>query len=245
MPALADRFHVIAPDYPGFGNSDMPDPAKFPYTFHKTSEIIESFLGKTGFTHFGLYAQDYGGPVGFRIVTGRPDWLEWLIIQNTNAYEVGFTAAWDGLRGAYWKSRTLEAEKPLETFLQADTIKLVYTHGHRRPELISPDNWNMDLYYLDRPNARQVQLDFFYDYRTNVQLYPQWQAFLKKQQPKTIIFWGQDDIFFTREGGEAYLKDLPHAEMHRLDSGHFAVEDCLDEIASQIRRFYNEQVART
>jgi pimeloyl-ACP methyl ester carboxylesterase len=103
----------------------------------------------------------------------------------------------------------------------------------------------MDLYYLDRPNARRVQLDFFYDYRTNVQLYPQWQAFLKKQQPKTIIFWGQDDIFFTREGGEAYLKDLPHAEMHRLDSGHFAVEDCLDEIASQIRRFYNEQVART
>jgi pimeloyl-ACP methyl ester carboxylesterase len=188
MPALADRFHVIAPDYPGFGSSDMPDPAKFAYTFDKTSEIIEAFLRKVGFTRFGLYAQDYGGPVGFRIVKRRPDWLEWLIIPNTNAYEVGFTAAWDGLRGAYWKTRSPESEKPLEAFLQADTVKLVYTHGHPRPELISPDNWNMDLHYLDRPNARRIQLDFFYDYRTNVELYPHWQAFLKKQQPKTIIF---------------------------------------------------------
>jgi len=112
IPALADRFHLIAPDYPGFGNSDMPDPTKFAYTFDKTSEIIESFLRQTGFGHFGLYLQDYGGPVGFRIVTRRPDWLEWLIIQNTNAYEVGFTPVWDGLRGSYWKSRTPETENP-------------------------------------------------------------------------------------------------------------------------------------
>ena len=119
IPALAGKFHVIAPDYPGFGNSDMPDPKTFPYTFDKTSEIIELFLKKVGFTRFGLYVQDYGGPVGFRIVSRRPEWLEWLIIQNTNAYEVGFTAVWDGLRGAYWKNRTAEAEKPLEAFLQA------------------------------------------------------------------------------------------------------------------------------
>src|SRR5215831_10209774 len=244
IPALADRFHVIAPDYPGFGNSDMPDPAKFAYTFDKTSEIIEEFLGKVGFTRFGLYAQDYGGPVGFRIVTRRPDWLEWLIIQNTNAYEVGFTAAWDGLRGAYWKGRTPENEKPLEAFLQADTVKLVYTHGHPLPELISPDNWNMDLHYLDRPNARRVQLDLFYDYRTNVALYPQWQAFLRTHQPKTIIFWGQDDIFFTRECGESYLKDLPHAEMHRLNSGHFAVEDCLPFIVEKMIAFYERTRTR-
>ena len=145
-------------------------------------------------------------------MTRRPDWLEWLIIQNTNAYEIGFTAVWDGLRGADWQSRTPETEKPLEAFLQADTVKLVYTHGHPKPELINPDNWNMDLHFLDRPNARRVQLDFFYDYRTNVALYPQWQEFLREQQPKTIIFWGQDDVFFTREGGEAYLKDLPNAE---------------------------------
>ena len=237
IPALADRFHVIAPDYPGFGNSDMPDPSKFAYTFDRTSEIVEAFLQKTGCTRFGLYIQDYGGPVGFRIVTRRPQWLEWLIVQNTNAYEVGFTPVWDGLRGAYWKNRTRVAEKPLEAFLQADTVKLVYTHGHPKPELISPDNWNMDLHYLDRPNARRVQLDFFYDYRTNVELYPKWQAFLRAQQPKTIIFWGQDDIFFTREGGESYLKDLPNAEMHRLNSGHFAVEDSLDYIVEKMKAF--------
>jgi pimeloyl-ACP methyl ester carboxylesterase len=139
MPALAGKFHVIAPDYPGFGNSDMPDPKTFPYTFDKTSEIIESFLRKVGFTRFGLYVQDYGGPVGFRVVTRRPEWLEWLIIQNTNAYEIGFTEVWDGLRGAYWKNRTAETEKPLEAFLQPDTVKLVYTHGHTKPELISPE----------------------------------------------------------------------------------------------------------
>jgi pimeloyl-ACP methyl ester carboxylesterase len=244
MPALAHLFHVIAPDYPGFGNSDMPDPESFPYTFDKTSEIIESFLEKLGFTRFGLYAQDYGGPVGFRILSRRPDWLEWLIIQNTNAYEVGFTAAWDGLRGEYWKNRDLKAEKALAAFLQPETVRTVYTHGHQRPELISPDNWNMDLHFLDRPNAQRIQLDFFYDYRTNVALYPQWQAFLRKRQPKTIIFWGQDDIFFTREGGEAFLGDLPNAEMHRLNSGHFAVEDCLSFIVEKMIAFYERTRTR-
>jgi len=244
IPALAERFHVIAPDYPGFGNSDMPDPASFSYTFERTSEIIESFLEKVGFTRYGLYVQDYGGPVGFRIVTRRPEWLEWLIIQNTNAYEVGFAPVWDGLRGAYWKTRAPEAERPLEAFLQAETVKLVYTHGHADPALISPDNWNMDLHFLDRPGARQIQLDFFYDYRTNVALYPQWQKFLRERQPRTIIFWGQDDIFFTREGGEAYLKDLPNAELHRLNSGHFAVEDCLPEIVDGMIRFHTKHVAQ-
>ena len=182
--------------------------------------------------------QDYGGPVGFRVVTRQPSWLEWLIIQNTNAYEIGFTAVWDGLRHAYWKNRTAETEKPLEGFLGAETIKAVYTHGHSDPELISPDNWIVDLHYLDRSNAKRVQLDLFYDYRTNVELYPKWQAFLRKQQPPTIIFWGQDDIFFTREGGEAYLDDLPRAEMHRLKSGHFAVEDHLAYITEKIIDFY-------
>ena len=240
IPALAGHFHVVAPDYPGFGNSSMPDPAKFAYTFDKTSEVVESWLRKIGFGHFGLYVQDYGGPVGFRILTRHPDWLEWLIIQNTNAYEVGFTAAWDGLRGAYWKSRDPEAEKALLGFLQADTVKTVYTHGHPRPDLISPDNWNMDMHFMERPNARKVQLDFFYDYRTNVQLYPKWQAFLRERQPKTLIFWGQDDIFFTREGGESYLKDLPRAEMHRLNSGHFAVEDSLDFIVGKMIAFHGK-----
>lgn len=244
ISALADNFHVVAPDYPGFGNSDLPNPTEFNYTFDRLSEIVEDFLKAIGFTRFGLYMQDYGGPVGFRIVSRHPDWLDWLIIQNTNAYEVGFTKAWDGFRNALWNNRTPETEAPLAAFLKLDAIKQVYLHGHRNPELISPDNWNMDFRFMERPNARKVQLDLFYDYRTNVALYPKWQEFLHEHQPKTLIFWGQDDIFFTPEGGEAYLKDLPNAEMHRLDSGHFAVEDCLDEIASNISRFYLERVAK-
>jgi pimeloyl-ACP methyl ester carboxylesterase len=242
IPKLAERFHVIAPDYPGFGNSSVPDPREFPYSFDRLSEVTEAFLAKIGFTHFGLYMQDYGGPVGMRIVTRHPDWLEWLIVQNSNAYEVGFTAAWDGLRHAYWKQRTPEVEKQLEAFMEPATIKQIYLHGHRKPELISPDGWNMDTALLARPNQRRIQLDLFYDYRTNVPLYPAWQDFLKKRQPKTIIFWGQDDIFFTREGGEAYLGDLPRAEMHRLDSGHFAVEDSAATIADKMIAFHAREV---
>ena len=242
IPALVGRFHVISPDYPGFGNSDMPEPAKFAYTFDRLSEVTEDFLKAKGFDRYGLFLQDYGGPVGFRIVSRHPEALAWLIVQNTNAYEVGFTEAWGGLRNALWKNRTPEAEQGVAGLLEFDTIKAVYLHGHKRPELISPDNWNMDFRFMERPNARRVQMDLFYDYRTNVALYPQWQSFLRKHQPKTLIFWGQDDIFFTREGGEAYLRDLPRAEMHRLDSGHFAVEDCLDQIATNMRRFYDEKV---
>jgi pimeloyl-ACP methyl ester carboxylesterase len=244
ISSLSDRFYIIAPDYPGFGNSDMPSPDKFDYTFERLSEIMEGFLKQIGFTHFGLYMQDYGGPVGFRIVTHHPDWLEWLIIQNSNAYEIGFTSAWDGLRNSLWKNRTPETEKPLYGFLELDVIKQVYLRGHKNPELISPDNWDVDYRFMERPNARRVQMDLFYDYRTNVALYPKWQEFLREHQPKTLIFWGQKDIFFTPEGGEAYLEDIPDAEIHRLDSGHFAVEDCIEEIVTNMQRFYLEKIVQ-
>jgi pimeloyl-ACP methyl ester carboxylesterase len=242
IPALAERFHVVSPDYPGFGNTDMPDPATFPYTFDRLSEVIERWLVQIGFTSFGLFMQDYGGPVGMRILTRHPEWAEWLTLQNTNAYEVGFTPAWDGLRNALWKNRTPEAEAALLPFLSLDGIRLVYQHGHRDLTRISPDNWNMDFRFMERPNARRAQLDLFYDYRTNVPLYPKWQAFLRERRPSTLIFWGQNDIFFTPAGGEAYLADLPDAELHRLDSGHFAVEDCLEEIASGMKKFYDKKV---
>ena len=202
IPALAGRFHVIAPDYPGFGNSAAPAPRDFAYTFDHLAEITDAFLAK-----------------------------------------VGFTAAWDGLRHAYWEGRTPEVEKQLEAFMDPATVKQIYLHGHKRPELISPDNWNMDAALLARPNQRQIQLDLFYDYRTNVGRYAEWQEFLKKRQPKTIIFWGQDDLFFTREGGEAYLRDLPRAEMHRLDSGHFAVEDHASQIAEKMISFHTREVS--
>jgi len=244
MFVLADRFHIISPDYPGFGNSDMPDRSKFAYTFDRLAEIVEGLLKQISFTHFGLYVQDYGGPVGFRIIDRNPEWLEWLIIQNTNAYEIGFTKAWDGFRNALWKSRTPETERPLAAFLELDAIKQVYLYGHKNPELISPDNWNMDFRFMERPGARQVQMDLFYDYRNNVALYPQWQNFLRDRQPSTLILWGQNDIFFTPEGGDAYLRDLPNAEMHRLNSGHFAVEDSLEEISKNLGSFYEGRVAK-
>jgi pimeloyl-ACP methyl ester carboxylesterase len=179
IPALAERFHVLSPDYPEFGNTDMP--ADFAYSFDRLSEIVEGLLERTGFHPFGLYHQDYGGPIGSRIVGRHPDWLEWQVIQNSNAYEEGFTAAWDGIRHALWVDRSAETEAPLLPFLELDGVKLVYTHGHRDPDKISPDNWNMDLHFLERPGARKVQLDLLYDYRTNVALYPQWQAFLRER----------------------------------------------------------------
>ena len=241
---LGDTFHVIAPDYPGFGNSDAPDPATYAYTFDGLSEVVERFLAIKGFDHYGLFAQDYGGPVGFRILARHPGVLDWLILQNTNAYEVGFTAAWDGFRGAFWKDRSPATEKPLSAFLTHDAIKGIYLHGASNPAAISPDNWESDFGFMQRPHAVRMNLDLFYDYRTNVPLYPAWQAFLRQRQPKTIIFWGQDDVFFTREGGEAYLKDLPQAELHRLAGGHFAVEDNLDFISTRMHSFFEAKVAR-
>jgi pimeloyl-ACP methyl ester carboxylesterase len=240
---LGDTFHVIAPDYPGFGNSDTPDPTRFGYTFDKLAEVVERFLAIKGFAHYGLFVQDYGGPVGFRILARHPEALDWLVIQNTNAYEIGFTAAWDGFRGALWKNRSPETEAPLAGFLTHDAIKGIYLHGAKRPELMSPDNWESDFGFMQRPHAVRMNLDLFYDYRTNVPLYPEWQAFLRNRQPKTIIFWGQDDVFFTKEGGEAYLTDLPNAEMHRLAAGHFAVEDNLEYISDHMHRFYAGKVA--
>lgn len=240
--SLSGKFHVIAPDYPGFGLSDIPDPAKYEYTFEGISQIVEHFLKLKGFDRYGLYAQDYGGPVGFRIVGRNPKALDWLIVQNTNAYEIGFTAGWDGLRGALWKNRSPETEKPLEGFLTKEAIKGIYLFGAKDVEQISPDNWESDFALMQRPNAVRVNLDLFYDYRKNVELYPVWQKFLRDNQPKTLIFWGQTDIFFTPAGGEAYLNDLPNAEIHRLDAGHFAVEDHLEYISNNMQRFYDEKV---
>ena len=240
--ALADRFHVIAPDYPGFGLSDVPDPSQFAYTFDNLARVVGRFLSIKGFERYGLFVQDYGGPVGFRLVEANPNVLEWLIIQNSNAYEVGFTAAWDGLRNALWKNRSPETEAPLRGFLTPETIKTIYLHGAKRPELVSPDAWESDIAFMRREHTERLNLDLFYDYRTNVPKYDAWQTFLRERQPETIIFWGQKDIFFTPEGGDAYIADLPTAEMHRLDAGHFAVEDHLDYIAGHIKRFHQQRV---
>jgi pimeloyl-ACP methyl ester carboxylesterase len=241
MRALDPHFHVIAPDYPGFGASAMPPREEYSYTFDKTSAVMEAFLQRVGFTRFGLYLHGCGAPIGFRILLRRPEWLHWLVIQNANAYPEGFAPAWDGLRREYWKSREPRAEEALLPFLELETLRTIYTHGHKHPHRISPDNWNMDAYLLQRPGARQVQLDLLYDDRTNVALYPKWQAFLRKHQPRTLVFWGQNDFFLTPQGGEAYLRDLADAEIHRLETGHFALEDHLDYISRKMIDF-NEAV---
>src|ERR1700754_1328354 len=244
MPALADRFHLVSADYPGFGNTEMPDPATFAYTFDHLADVVDELLDRIDFTGpMGIYMQDYGGPIGNRLIDRHRDWLQWQVIQNANLYEEGFTEVWDGIRHALWRDRNPRTEAPLEDFLGYEGVKSVYLHGVKDPAAISPDNWNMDLWFLTRPNAHKVQLDLFYDYRTNAARYPQWQEALRTHQPKTLILWGQNDIFFTPEGGEAYLRDLPDAEMVRLDSGHFAVEDKLDEVVGAINKFYANRVA--
>ncbi len=245
IPALADRFHVLSPDYPGFGNTDMPGPATWNYTFDHLAEIVDGLLATVGFTGpMGIYMQDYGGPIGNRLIKKHPDWLQWQVIQNANTYEEGFTGAWDGIRHALWVNRTDQTEAPLEAFLQPDTVKAIYTTGHPDLSKISPDNWNTDLFFLSRPHAHRVQLDLFYDYRTNAALYPAWQAFMRDHQPLTLVLWGQGDIFFTPAGGEAYLRDLPNARLVRLDSGHFAVEDCLEQITREIVDFFDTTVKK-
>ena len=242
--ALAPRFHVIAPDYQGFGNSDRPDPAKYPYSFDAISVTMEKFLAAKGFDHYGLFMQDYGGPVGFRIIGRNPRALDWMIIQNTNAYESGFTSAWDGFRKALWIKRDAKSEARLAAFNTLAGIKGVYLAGAGHPELIAPESYESDAAFVARPQNLRIQLDLFYDYRKNVQLYPTWQKFLRDHQPKTLIFWGEHDPFFTPEGGEAYLKDLPDAEIYRLNAGHFATEDNLPFIAQHIIAFYDKQVTQ-
>jgi len=244
ITALAPRFHVIAPDYQGFGNSDRPDPATYAYSFDAISVTMEKFLAAKGFDHYGMFMQDYGGPVGFRIVGRNPEALDWLIIQNANAYEVGFTPAWDGFRNALWVDRTPKSEAPLAAFNTPEGIKGVYLAGAGHPELIAPESYQSDAAFVARPDNLRIQLDLFYDYRKNVPLYPQWQEFLRKRQPKTLIFWGQNDPFFSPAGGEAFLKDLPRAEIHRLNAGHFATEDNLPFIARNIIRVYDARVNR-
>lgn len=245
MARLADKFHVIAPDFLGFGNSDKPDPATYAYSFDDTAAMMIEFQKKTGFERAGMFLQDYGGPVGFRIIAQHPEWLEWLIIQNTNAFEEGFTEVWNGLRGSYWLNKTPETEAPLRDFLTPETTKTLYQHGHPDPSLVSPEAWQNDIYHLQDEHAERIQLDFFYDYRNNVAQYADVQAMFKRMQPKTQIFWGDGDIFFTPKGGELYLTILPDADFHWLKSGHFAIEDCGNYIADEMKRFYDETVVGT
>jgi len=241
MAQLEDRFHLIAPDYPGFGNSDAPAPESFVYTFDHLSEIIEKLLVSLGIDRFGLFIQDYGAPVGLRIACRHPEWIDALICQNANAYEEGFSGVWDALR-ALWQNRNSETETPVRNFLTPEGTVWIYTEGTRNRESISPDNWNIDLAHLNRSGNDRIQLDLFYDYRCNVELYPRWQAYFREHQPPSLIVWGRNDPIFTQAGALAFQQDLRNAEVHLLDTGHFALEEDCDVIAGLIRQCYATRV---
>ena len=236
IPALADRFHLVAPDYPGFGNSSMPTVDEFDYTFDRLAEVMEGFIEKVGLKKYSLYLQDYGAPVGYRLAVAHPERVQALIVQNGNAYEEGLREFWKPLR-AYWKDRTEENAAELRKFLVIDVTKWQYTHGVRNPEAISPDNWLIDQYLLDRPGNVDIQLALFYSYGSNPPLYPGWQAYFREHQPPTLVVWGKNDFIFPAEGAYPYLRDLKNIEFHLLNTGHFALEEEGDLIADLIRRF--------
>jgi len=242
MPALAGRFHLLAPDYPGFGNTGVPNPSNFAYTFDHLAEVVDQLISQIGFTGtMGIYMEGYGGAIGNRLIDRHRNWLQWQIIQNANSYEEGLSSAWDPFK-ALWKDRNPDTEKGMMSYLDPDGVKLVYTHGHKDLGSLSPDNWNMDSFFLAGTDAKRAQMDLFYDFRTNVAMFPQWQEAARIYQPKTLILWGTNDIFFIPSAGEMYLRDLPDAELVRLDSGHFIVEDSLDEVVTAINKFYDGRI---
>jgi pimeloyl-ACP methyl ester carboxylesterase len=241
IPALADKYHVVAPDYPGYGFSSMPTVEQFDYTFDNLASMMEKFIQKLGLESYTLYLQDYGAPVGFRIAANNPEKVEALIIQNGNAYEEGLREFWVPLR-AYWKERTEKNAAPLREFLTLDTTKWQYTHGTRNVETISPDNWGHVQPLLDRPGNQEIQLALFYSYGSNPPLYPSWQAYMRKHQPPTLIVWGKNDYIFPAEGAYPYKRDLKNVDFNILDTGHFALEEDLEAITGHIRDFMSENV---
>ncbi|MFQ5603436.1 MAG: alpha/beta fold hydrolase [bacterium] len=243
IPALSDRFHLVAPDYPGFGNSDQPAMDKFEYSFENYSLLIEKFLDKLRINSYSIYLMDYGAPVGFRIAAKHPERVQALIVQNGNAYEEGLREFWDPIK-KYWQDRTPENAEPLKGFITKAGVEWQFTHGVRNKEVISPDTWNMDLRHLTRGGNPAIQLQLFYDYRTNVPLYPQWQAYFRKHQPPTLIVWGKNDYIFPAEGAFPYKRDLKNIEFHLLDTGHFALEEDGEVIAKLIRKFLKKNVKR-
>jgi pimeloyl-ACP methyl ester carboxylesterase len=242
IPALAADYHVIAPDYPGFGQSSAPAAAEFAYTFDQLAEVMENFLKQIGCARFALFMQDYGSPVGFRIAAKHPDWISALLIQNANAYLEGINLEAFKPLQPFWANRTEETEAPVRFLLAPGTTQFQYTHGARNPAAISPDNWLHDQTLLDRPGNDLIQLALLHDYQNNVPLYASWQAYLRRHQPPALITWGKNDPFFTEAGAQAYLKDLPKAELHLLDTGHFALEEDGDVIAGYILKFLHANV---
>lgn len=239
IDVLGDTHHVIAPDYPGFGHSDAPASASeggpFAYTFDHLSEIVERFVARLGLSRLVLYVFDFGAPVGFRLALRRPEWIAGLIIQNGNAYEEGLSK--DAHDFVTMPRDDAASTDKIRQLLTLAGTRMQYETGTTDPELIAPDGWTLDQHFLDLPGRSQPQIDLAFDYRTNLQRYPQWQAWLRQHAPPTLIVWGRNDPFFPEPGARAYLRDLPGADLHLFDTGHFALEECLPEIAPLVADF--------
>jgi pimeloyl-ACP methyl ester carboxylesterase len=236
IPHLADRFHVVAADLPGFGQSDMPSHKNFSYTFENIAAVIDRFTEVIGLKKFAVYVFDYGAPTGFRIALKHPERITAIISQNGNAYEEGLSEGWNPIQ-TYWKDPSEANRSALRAFLKPETTFWQYTHGVSDASAVSPDGYSLDNFYLARPGADEVQLDLFADYKSNVELYPKFQEYFRTYKPRFLAVWGKNDPFFLPPGAEAFKRDNPNATVKFFNTGHFALETHADEIAAEIRNF--------
>jgi pimeloyl-ACP methyl ester carboxylesterase len=242
IPRLSDKYHVVAPDYPGFGYSDAPSPDQYAYTFDHLADTVDHFLDQKGITKYSIYIQDYGSPIGFRLATRHPERIQAIITQNGNAYDEGLSPFWAEFLYPYWKDPNPTTEAKVRQLLTLDATKLQYLQGFRNPDDVSPDSYLFDQSKLDRPGNDKIQLALFYDYRNNPPLYPAWHKYLREKKPPMLVVWGKNDPVFAPTGAEAFSKDVPQAELHLLDTGHFALEEDGAEIAQIIRAFLAKNI---
>jgi pimeloyl-ACP methyl ester carboxylesterase len=243
IPLLADHYHLVAPDLPGFGNTVSPPRGRFDYTFDNLAQVIGGFVETIGLRRYALYVFDYGAPVGYRLAVKHPDRITAIISQNGNAYEEGLSDGWNPIR-AYWQDASPTNREALRAFLAPETTVWQYTHGVPDPTTVSPDGYSLDNFYLGRPGAAELQLDLFGDYKSNVALYPTFQKYFRAYKPPLLAVWGKNDPFFLPQGAEAYRRDIPDAEVRFLDTGHFALETHPAEIGAAMRDFLGRVAAR-
>ena len=243
IPALTDRYHVVAPDLPGFGFSDAPDRKQFRYTFENLAKVIDAFTQTIGLERYAIYVFDYGAPVGLRLALAHPERITAIISQNGNAYEEGLSQGWNPIQ-KYWKEPTAENRAALRAFLAPEATKWQYLHGVEDATLVAPEAYELDSALLARPGNDEIQLDLFLDYAGNVALYPKFQEYFRTERPPTLAVWGKSDPFFLPAGAEAFKRDIPSAEVRFYDTGHFALETHAEEIASAIQDFLGRKLAR-
>lgn len=245
IPKLADRYHVIAPDYPGYGQSEQPAMHQFTYSFDHLAAIVDKLTNQLGLNKYALYVQDYGAPIGYRLASAHPERVTAIVVQNGNAYLEGIdNPFWDPVK-AFWKDKSEANAAKLRPILELNATKWQYTEGFRDPAShVSPDTWMLDQAYMDRPGNKDIQIELFYSYGTNPPLYAAWQAYFRQHQPPMLIVWGKNDKIFPAEGATPYLRDLPQAELHLLDTGHFALEEDGEEIGQLMHQFLDRKVKR-